>query len=124
MIVLYVIIILIICAIVLVGAISQLKEYRGWWGERLIRFILCFLPKDYNVFNDVRVCSNGRRCQIDHLVISPYGIFVIETKSYLGYTSGYGFDKMWRRKVLGKSYLTHSHRLQLVEIGGGIRIGF
>ena len=111
MIVLYVIIILIICAIVLVGAISQLKEYRGWWGERLIRFILCFLPKDYNVFNDVRVCSNGRRCQIDHLVISPYGIFVIETKSYLGYTSGYGFDKMWRRKVLGKSYLTHSHML-------------
>lgn len=99
-------------ALVTIGAISQLKGSRGKWGERLVRSILFFLPSEYRVFNDVRICCNGKKCQIDHLVVSPYGIFVIETKSYLGLTTGHSRDRMWRRRVLGMNYFTRSPLFQ------------
>jgi len=35
--------------------------------------------------------------QIDHVVLSPYGVFVIETKNYSGNISGSEKDKMWLR---------------------------
>lgn len=98
--------------IVILTAVSQLKGCRGKWGERFVRAILVFLPSEYKVFNDVRVCANGRKCQIDHLVVSPYGIFVIETKNYLGVTSGNVNSAMWQRSVLGKHYKTRSPLLQ------------
>ena len=47
-------------------------------------------------------------CQIDHLVISRYGIFVIEAKNYQGVIYGDGRDKMLRRKVLGMNYKTRN----------------
>jgi hypothetical protein len=34
--------------------------------------------------------------QIDHIVISPHGIFVIETKNYSGEIKGTRSDKYWR----------------------------
>ena len=32
--------------------------------------------------------SNGYSTQIDHIVVSPYGVFVIETKGYKGWILG------------------------------------
>ncbi len=106
----YLIIILLIIGL-LVG-ITQFKSTKGWWGERSVRLILKFLSKDYRIYNDVRIYVNGRKCQIDHLILSRYGIFVIETKSYLGLISGKSLDKKWRRSVLGKRYFTGNPLMQ------------
>ena len=97
-----------VLSLIVLVAVTQFKGVRGYWGERLIRLILAFLPREYRVFNDVRVYANGRKCQIDHLVVSPYGIFVIETKSYLGLTYGSSDDGKWCRRVLGKRYRTRN----------------
>lgn len=94
------------------GVLTQLKSTRGRYGEILIRLILKTLPQEYRVFNDVQFNVGHSRCQIDHLVVSPYGIFVIETKSYLGLTIGSSAWSMWRRYVLGKSYNTKSPIIQ------------
>ena len=104
--------IVIFCSIIVIGVLSQLKDSRGKWGERIIRCILRFLPRQYKVFNDARIYSKSRKCQIDHLVVSPYGIFVIETKSYLGLTYGNSQDCMLHRSVLGKKYQTGNPLLQ------------
>ena len=42
--------------------------------------------------------------QIDHVVISKFGIFVIETKQYDGYITGNDYDKKWCMKA-GKNKL-------------------
>lgn len=110
--ILYIFFIVLVSAIVVVVALSQFKGSRGWWGELTVRLILSFLPDEYKVYNDVRVHAGGRKCQIDHLVVSPYGIFVIETKSYLGLTSGRSRDKMLRRNVLGKNFLVRNPLFQ------------
>ena len=126
-----------ILAIILVtGVLFELPGTKGWAGERAVRTILKTLPKDkYIVLNDVKFYgrekenkgpgrNKGKRwsCQIDHLVISPFGIFCIETKNYLGKISGNYKDKYLQRRVLGMKYQTYSpiyqnyrHLQRLVE---------
>lgn len=126
----------ILSVIITAGILFGLPVTIGWVGERVVRTILKTLPKDrYIVLNDVKFYGRekdnkgqgrgkGRRwsCQIDHLIISPYGMFCIETKNYLGRISGNYKDKYLQRRVLGMRYQTYSpiyqnykHLQRLVE---------
>lgn len=54
------------------------------------------LPDEYLVINDIMIkTKDGSTHQIDHVVISKYVIFVIETKQYNGYIKGNDYDKRW-----------------------------
>lgn len=55
---------------------------RGLKGENIVFKCLETLPKDYFIFNDVKLPEKGGN--IDHIVLGPNGIFVIETKNYSG----------------------------------------
>ncbi|MCL2797461.1 MAG: NERD domain-containing protein [Firmicutes bacterium] len=51
---------------------------------------LAALPECYKAFNDLLLRSNdGRTFQLDHVVVSAFGVFVIETKNYSGVIEGY-----------------------------------
>lgn len=39
---------------------------------------------DVFVFNDIKFSVDGENCQIDHLVVCDYGIYIIESKSCFG----------------------------------------
>ncbi|MGB9937859.1 MAG: nuclease-related domain-containing protein [Methanobacterium sp.] len=59
------------------------KSWRkGARGETLVADFLNGLPEGYFVFNDV-IILNGYG-NLDHVVIGPNGIFVIETKNFSG----------------------------------------
>ena len=61
-------------------------------------------PKIYRVFNDVvlpRPDGKGTT-QIDHVVVSPFGIFVIETKNYGGWIFGDEDSRYWTQTIYGK----------------------
>ncbi len=76
------------------------KNYNGYVGELLTEEQLAILPKeDYTVLNDIMILVNDYTCQIDHIVVSKYGIFVIETKQYHGYITGGKYDKRWVRRL-------------------------
>ena len=53
---------------------------KGTLGEAAVGLILEGLPDCYTVFND----PGKRRGNIDHIVIGPTGIFVIDTKNWRG----------------------------------------
>lgn len=77
----------------------------GFFGEFWVKRELRKLNNDYKIINDVMIrTSDGRTHQIDHLVISKYGIFVIETKQYNGYLIGNDYDKKWQFKTYRKTY--------------------
>lgn len=59
---------------------SSYAKVLGEIGEESVASILRTLPKDYVVFNDVYLEIKGKSTQIDHVVISRYGVFIIETK--------------------------------------------
>lgn len=59
--------------------------WKGKYSEKLVHKKMLQLPDEYTIFNDFLFESNGHSTQIDHIVVSPYGVFVIETKGYKGY---------------------------------------
>lgn len=61
----------------------KLTHFRsGIAGEQDVTRLLAKLPDDYVVVNDVML--PGQRGNIDHVVLGPCGIVVIETKRYRG----------------------------------------
>lgn len=77
----------------------------GWFGELWTKLELNKLPEDkYKILNDIFIKENDNTHQIDHVVVSPYGIFVIETKQYNGYITGNKYDKNWIRHTRKKQY--------------------
>ena len=78
----------------------------GKAGEFWVKRELSKLDKKiYHVINDVTIQDINSTHQIDHIVISQYGIFVIETKQYNGYISGNEYDKQW---IQNKKYHIHN----------------
>lgn len=67
---------------------------KGRVGEANVNRILERLIKDvYKIYHDVYVPNGeGGTTQVDHIVTSPYEIFVIETKHYKGWI--FGKEKM------------------------------
>lgn len=58
----------------------------------------------YFIINDLLFRkSNGATIQIDHIVVSPYGVFVIETKNISGYIYGTEKANQWLRRWKGYS---------------------
>ena len=78
---------------------------RGRMGERRVSSRLSSLPNGYDVYNDVYIEVQGRSVQIDHVVISRYGVFVIETKNYTGWIYGTDQSEYWTKNMYGNKYL-------------------
>ncbi len=79
------------------------KKFRGFMGEFWVKTELNKLPQNkYIVLNNVMIRSSKGSHQIDHIVISKYGIFVIEMKNYYGLITGDEYKDKWTQH-LGKN---------------------
>lgn len=77
-------------------------KFRGFMGEFWVKQELKKLPNDkYMIINDVMLRKNNSTHQIDHLIISQFGIFVIEMKNYYGLILGNDYKDKWIQ-YLGK----------------------
>ncbi|MDD4658418.1 MAG: nuclease-related domain-containing protein [Eubacteriales bacterium] len=56
----------------------------GHDGEGTVARLLAKLPREWAVLNNLALRAGGPIVQIDHLVISPSGVFVLETKAQKG----------------------------------------
>ena len=71
---------------------------KGEIGEYKIDIQLSQLPKMYKYLSDLLIKnpkSTTGYSQIDHVIITPYGLFVIETKNYQGTIYGGKDRKTW-----------------------------
>lgn len=86
----------------------KIPVVRGKLGENSMARQLKWLnSNEYTVLNDLRIQhKNGHTSQIDHVVVSVYGIFVIETKNYKGRISGKVSDQEWTQTFNRKSKFT------------------
>lgn len=103
-------VLIIIIGFILVSAFSiilsiTMPARRGKVGENKVARILHRLPPEtYRVINDVLLKTSHGTTQIDHVVLSEYGIFVIETKNYTGWILGGEFSEEWTKSVYGNKY--------------------
>lgn len=96
--------VLVALALLLVGR-WLLRPYfsAGPRGERQIAAVLrSRLPEaDYTLFHDVTLHVEGGTTQIDHVVISRFGVFVIETKNMSGWIFGEADKASWTQVIYG-----------------------
>lgn len=83
----------------------NLPGFKGVFAEyKLNRLLRWRLSKEYQHFRKLRLTNaNNETTVIDHLVLSPYGIFVIMVKGYRGRISGSESQANWTRDYLGNS---------------------
>lgn len=68
----------------------------GLRGENEVAKILAEnLDNTYYLYNDLLIRTGFTRAQIDHLVVCPKGIFVIETKNWRGRITGDEEGRSW-----------------------------
>jgi hypothetical protein len=96
----------------LAGFYHFLRKYRiygaGWEGEKQVTKLLCTaLSDDYILLNDLYL--RGGDGDIDHVVLAPGGIFVLETKNWSGTVTCYGDE--WQRA--GKNNFRSNPSLQV-----------
>ncbi|MDZ7793922.1 MAG: NERD domain-containing protein [Spirochaetia bacterium] len=90
-------IVLFLIAIILIFIFKINKpKIKGHIGESRIAGQLNKLDdKEYKVLNNIFIRTSKGSSQIDHIVISTYGIFVIETKNYSGWIHGNENSEYW-----------------------------
>jgi len=105
-------VLLIILAIIGFGWLFQrirkkiLSLFRGWVGEKKTTFYLWLSlnSKVYQRFHDIIIPSENGTTQIDHLLVSPYGLFIVETKNKTGWIFGSKGQKEWTQSLYGNNY--------------------
>ena len=98
-------IILIVALFALPFILKRLIPSKGAMGEKRVARILEKLPEEkYSVINNLLLNNNGYTSQVDHVVVSVYGIFVIETKTYQGIISGGENSEHWTQNIYGNKY--------------------
>jgi len=91
-------------ALLLATGIIMLKlKYpviKGAVGEWSVNRALSKLGNNYRIYHDLYVPNGeGGTTQVDHVVTSPYGIFVIETKHYQGWIFGKENQRYWTQTI-------------------------
>lgn len=72
----------------------------GHIGESIVRFKLSKLDQsEYKVINNFMIAIDDKSSEIDHIVVSQYGVFVIETKNYRGLITGHEKCKEWTQYI-------------------------
>ena len=58
----------------------------------------------YRRFHDVIIPANNGTTQIDHLLVSPFGLFIVETKNIKGWIFGSESQSKWTQSLYRKKY--------------------
>lgn len=94
-------------------------RFRGDIAETRVRRLLASgLERNlYTVFNGVVLPSGGGTVQVDHVVVSRFGIFVIDSCYVRGWISGTEVQERWRQHFTWRSVRfpnpVHRNRLQV-----------
>jgi hypothetical protein len=77
-----------------------MPKIKGYFGEKSVAFFLSSLDESkYKVINNIMLQVESKTTQIYHVIVSNYGIFVIETKNYKGWITGNEFDDYWKQTI-------------------------
>lgn len=75
------------------------SQRKGELGEYKIEVQLAQLPSAFKVVSNLLFKTEQGLEQIDHLVVSPYGIFILEVKNLAGLIVGEEDDENWHQAI-------------------------
>ena len=91
--------------------------FKGWMGELKTNLTQKLLldSKQYHIVNNVLIQQGTISTQIDHVIVSRYGLFVVETKNRSGWIFGSKDNENWtqsnfRKKTSFQNPLRQNYR--------------
>lgn len=110
----------------IIPKILKSNSFKGWDGELTVKLgqWLFLDKKTYHVFNNVFLPNfDGGTTEIDHIIVSIYGIFVVETKNMNGWIYGKEKEPTWTQVFFSKKFpfqnplrQNHKHIMTISEI--------
>jgi len=87
--------------IFIIAVIIKSAWFKGVLGEWQVNLLIkFFLDKtDYHLIKNVTLPTDDGTTQIDHIIVSKYGLFVIETKNMKGWIFGSANQKQWTQQI-------------------------
>jgi len=92
-------------AFAVLAGLLRSPRFKGWRGERAVQGAIRrqLNPLIYVDMHNVTLpTADGGSTQIDHLIFSPYGLFVLETKNYQGWIFGTEKQREWTQQIFRK----------------------
>lgn len=85
---------------ILLGVIKS-SWFKGIVGEFIINTLArAILDKEkYHLIKNVTLPTENGSTQIDHVIVSKYGLFVVETKNMKGWIFGSEHQKKWTQQI-------------------------
>jgi restriction system protein len=87
--------------IIILVIVLKSPWFKGITGEFIINILArMFLDKHvYHLIKNVTLPTEDGTTQIDHIIVSRYGVFVVETKNMKGWIFGNPDKKTWTQKI-------------------------
>lgn len=85
----------------LIAAVLKSPRFKGWVGESLVSSKAGRrLPaEEYRAFDNVTLPDDAGTTQIDHIYVSRFGVFVVETKNMAGWIFGSENQAQWTQSI-------------------------
>lgn len=78
----------------------------GDFGEYEISSVLKSLPDCYHIMNNILLKTKKGSTQLDHVIVSPFGVFVVETKNHKGMIFGDTMGRVWTQVLRNGAHNT------------------
>jgi len=88
-------------ALLTLASLFKSPWFKGFIGEVMVNMAArLFLNKnDYHLIKNVTIPTEDGTTQIDHIIVSRFGVFVVETKNMKGWIFGSEHQKMWTQQI-------------------------
>lgn len=93
---------------ILAGVLNS-PWFKGLVGEFIVNFLATLLldKNTYHLIKNVTLPTEDGSTQIDHIIVSEFGVFVVETKHMKGWIFGSPNQKTWTQRIY-----KHSNQFQ------------
>jgi restriction system protein len=95
-----------IALIALLIGLARLPVVKGYFGELLVRWTakLSLDQNTYHQLHNITLETKDGTTQVDHVIVSPFGVFVIETKNMAGWIFGSEREPQWTQKIFRNTF--------------------
>src|SRR5690554_4348592 len=92
--------------LMILGVVLRSPWFKGWFGEQLVRLFAHYQldRQTYRRLHDVTLTTPDGTTQIDHVFVSPFGIFVVETKNMSGWIFGGEKQAQWTQQIYKRRF--------------------
>ncbi len=99
-------IVLFLILLVLCALVVQTPWFKGVLGEFMVNLYVRFMldQSQYHLIKNVTLPTEDGTTQVDHVIVSEFGVFVLETKNMKGWIFGTEHQGQWTQKIFKKSH--------------------